>query len=197
MHVPISLLEPGDWPALGRFDNEFVTLVNPCAVKGIYDFPGAGRCVPRDGVSPAVPTWGTNRRTARRCGARPNVTLLDPVDDIDLLLARTRVLLVPSLWAEARSRIVLEAMLRGVPVMASRRGRHSGGQDGRAVPAAGQPDREVPAAAGRADGAGGRSAAAGHRPVARGAGAAARGPRALRGDLAAIARARRWRMPRT
>ena len=33
--------------------------------------------------------------------------------------ARTRVLLVPSLWAEARSRIVVEAMLRGVPVVAS------------------------------------------------------------------------------
>jgi surfactin synthase thioesterase subunit len=46
------------------------------------------------------------------------VRLLDPVDDIGLLLARTRVLLVPSLWAEARSRIVVEAMLRGVPVMA-------------------------------------------------------------------------------
>src|ERR1019366_9392580 len=51
--------------------------------------------------------------------ARPNVRLLAPVDEIDLLLARTRVLLVPSLWAEARSRIVLEALLRGVPVMAA------------------------------------------------------------------------------
>ena len=41
------------------------------------------------------------------------------MDDIGLLFARTRVLLAPSLWAEARSRIVVEAMLRGVPVMAS------------------------------------------------------------------------------
>jgi medium-chain acyl-[acyl-carrier-protein] hydrolase len=41
------------------------------------------------------------------------------VDDIDNLLRRTRVLLAPSLWAEARSRIVVEAMLRGVPVMAA------------------------------------------------------------------------------
>src|SRR5205085_4131160 len=49
----------------------------------------------------------------------PNIHVLDPVDDIDMLLARTRVLLVPSLWAEARSRAVLEAMLRGVPVIAS------------------------------------------------------------------------------
>jgi medium-chain acyl-[acyl-carrier-protein] hydrolase len=45
--------------------------------------------------------------------------LLDPVDDIDVLMRRTRVLLVPSLWAEARSRIVLEAMHRAVPVMAA------------------------------------------------------------------------------
>ena len=45
--------------------------------------------------------------------------LLAPVDDINQLLDRTRVLLVPSLWAEARSRIILEAMLRGVPVMAA------------------------------------------------------------------------------
>ena len=52
-------------------------------------------------------------------GAHANVRILDPVDDINLLLRRTKVLLVPSLWAEARSRIVLEAMLRGVPVIAS------------------------------------------------------------------------------
>jgi hypothetical protein len=41
------------------------------------------------------------------------------VDNVDDILRRTRVLLVPSLWAEARSRIVVEAMLRGVPVIAS------------------------------------------------------------------------------
>ena len=41
------------------------------------------------------------------------------MDNVDDILRRTRVLLVPSLWAEARSRIVVEAMLRGVPVMAS------------------------------------------------------------------------------
>src|SRR5260370_24742142 len=34
-HVPISLLEPGPYNQLGRFDNKFVTLVNPCALKWI------------------------------------------------------------------------------------------------------------------------------------------------------------------
>ncbi len=47
------------------------------------------------------------------------MTLLDPVDNVDDILRRTRVLLVPSLWAEARSRMVVESMLRGVPVIAS------------------------------------------------------------------------------
>src|SRR5207247_5128520 len=67
----------------------------------------------------AVPTWGTNAADLAALRERLNVTVLDPVDNIDDLLRRTRVLLVPSLWAEARSRIVVEAMARGIPVLAS------------------------------------------------------------------------------
>jgi surfactin synthase thioesterase subunit len=117
-HVPISLMGPGGWPALGRFDNEFVTMVNPCAVKGIAIFLALADAFPNAAFA-AVPLWGTNQRDRAALAERPNVRLLDPVDDIDLLLARTRVLLTPSLWAEARSRMVVEAMLRGVPVIAS------------------------------------------------------------------------------
>jgi surfactin synthase thioesterase subunit/glycosyltransferase involved in cell wall biosynthesis len=118
VHVPISLMEAEDWPELGRFENEFVTMVNPCAVKGIDIFLALADAFPELTFA-AVPTWGTNARDRAALAARPNVELLDPVDDINLLLRRTRVLLVPSVWAEARSRIVLEAMLRGIPVMAS------------------------------------------------------------------------------
>lgn len=121
VHVPISLVEPEDWPELGRFGNEFVTMVNPCAVKGIDIFLALADAFP-ELMFAAVPTWGTTARDRAALEARPNVELLDPVDDINLLLRRTRVLLVPSVWAEARSRIVLEAMLRGVPVMASKVG---------------------------------------------------------------------------
>jgi surfactin synthase thioesterase subunit/glycosyltransferase involved in cell wall biosynthesis len=118
VHVPISLMEPEEWPALGSFDNEFVTIGNPCAVKGIDIFLGLADAFP-DTRFAAVPTWGTNEHDRAALRVRPNVTLLDPVDDMNDLFRRTRVLLVPSLWAEARSRIVLEAMLRGVPVMAA------------------------------------------------------------------------------
>jgi surfactin synthase thioesterase subunit/glycosyltransferase involved in cell wall biosynthesis len=119
VHVPISLMEPGpEPPALGRFENEFVTMANPCSVKGIDIFVAMADAFPAVSFA-AVPTWGTTERDRVALVARPNVRLLDPVDDIDVLLARTRVLLVPSLWAEARSRIIVEAMLRGVPVIAA------------------------------------------------------------------------------
>jgi surfactin synthase thioesterase subunit len=99
IHVPISLLEPVQVQQIGRFDNPYVVMVNPCAVKGIAIFLALARRAPQLQFA-AVPTWGTSARDLAALRLQPNV-------------------LVPSLWAEARSRVVLEAMLRGVPVMAS------------------------------------------------------------------------------
>jgi surfactin synthase thioesterase subunit len=118
VHVPISLLEPGPYEPLGRFENEFVTLVNPCAVKGISIFLALAERMPFVPFA-AVPLWGTNEADRHALEKHLNISALPPVDQITTLLARTRVLLVPSLWAEARSRIIVEAMLHGVPVMAS------------------------------------------------------------------------------
>jgi surfactin synthase thioesterase subunit/glycosyltransferase involved in cell wall biosynthesis len=119
IHVPISLLEPGsEFPLLGRFDNEFVSMVNPCAVKGISIFLELARRMP-DLRFAAIPTWGTTPEELEQLRSVPNITLLPRVDNIDDLLRRSRVVLVPSVWAEARSRIVLEAMSRGIPVVAS------------------------------------------------------------------------------
>ena len=118
VHVPISLLEGSEFPAVGRFDNRFVTMVNPCAVKGISIFQALGERMPHVEFA-AVPTWGTTAADLATLRAIRNVTILRPVDDIDEVMRETRVALVPSLWAEARSRIILEAMARGIPVMAS------------------------------------------------------------------------------
>ena len=118
VHVPISLMEPRAWPDLGRFDNKFVVMVNPCAVKGIGVFLALADALPRVAFA-AVAGWGTNAADREALASRPNIQLLDPVDDICGLLANARVLLAPSLWAEARSRVVVEAMLAGVPVMAA------------------------------------------------------------------------------
>ena len=119
--LPISFMGPGPFPELGEFSNEFVTLANPCVVKGIDIFVGMADALPHLKFA-AVPTWGTNESDFAKLRARTNIEILDPVEDIDRILSRTRVLLVPSVWAEARSRMVMEAMLRGVPVIASNTG---------------------------------------------------------------------------
>ena len=118
IHVPISLLESHEAPQLGRFDNPYVVMVNPCAVKGISIFLALAESAPHLEFA-AVPTWGTSAGDLAALRRFTNVTVIDPVDNLDDLFRQTRVVLAPSLWAEARSRVVLEAMLRGVPVVAS------------------------------------------------------------------------------
>jgi glycosyltransferase involved in cell wall biosynthesis len=51
-----------------------------------------------------------------------NVNLVGPYEDMKPVYADTRLLLVPSLWNEAFGRVAVEAMLNGIPVIASNRG---------------------------------------------------------------------------
>jgi glycosyltransferase involved in cell wall biosynthesis len=48
-----------------------------------------------------------------------NVHILEPVDDMNKIYSITKIMIVPSLWAEAKSRTIVEAMLHGIPVLAS------------------------------------------------------------------------------
>lgn len=116
IHFPVY--GSGPFPYLGSFENEFVTLVNPSAIKGIDILLELARRLPSIKFA-AVPTWATNNSDREALAALPNITFLDPVDDIDEIFARTRVLLTPSMCNEAFCNIVIEAMLRGIPVMAS------------------------------------------------------------------------------
>jgi surfactin synthase thioesterase subunit/glycosyltransferase involved in cell wall biosynthesis len=121
IHVPIAPAEPGPHPQVGSFDNPFVTMVNPCAVKGIRIFIELAKASPELAFA-GVPTWGTTPEDLALMREASNVTVVQKVDNINDLLKQSRVLLAPSVWAEARSRIVVEAMLAGVPVMASNLG---------------------------------------------------------------------------
>jgi glycosyltransferase involved in cell wall biosynthesis len=118
VHLPIQMIGDGEWPVLGHAENPFVMMVNPCALKGLPIFLGLADAFPDDAFL-AVVGWGTTRRDRDELHARPNIQVMEPVDDIRDILRQTRVTLVPSLWAEARARIVLESMLCGVPVLAS------------------------------------------------------------------------------
>ncbi|HZI16963.1 MAG TPA: thioesterase domain-containing protein [Pyrinomonadaceae bacterium] len=105
-------------PRRASFERGFVTLINPCAYKGISIFLELARSMPETDFA-AVPTWGTTDEDRSALGRLPNVRLLNPSERIDEIFALTRVLLVPSLGGEAFGQIVVEAMLRGIPVLAS------------------------------------------------------------------------------
>lgn len=116
IHPPIY--GRGPFERYGSFDNGLITMVNPCAVKGISIFLALARRFPEYSFG-ALPGWGTTAADRRALHALPNVTLLANVRNIEQVLSKTRVLLMPSLWYEGFGLSVTEAMLRGIPVIAS------------------------------------------------------------------------------
>jgi glycosyltransferase involved in cell wall biosynthesis len=110
----------GDAPfsKLGHFSNAFITMVNPCPWKGSSIFIALARRRPEWSFA-AVPTWGATDDLLASLGELPNVTLLKESRSIEPILSQTRVLLAPSLCQEAFGLVSPEAMLRGIPVVAS------------------------------------------------------------------------------
>jgi glycosyltransferase involved in cell wall biosynthesis len=96
-------------------------MVNPCSYKGISIFTAVALSLPAERFA-AVPTWGTSAEDRMALTQIPNVMMLKSSPNIDDIFARTKVLLVPSLWGEAFGQIVVEAMLRSIPVLASNAG---------------------------------------------------------------------------
>ena len=107
-------------------DGAMVTMVNPVAVKGV-DLaleiaalcPGIPFCLVRG--------WPLGLRGAaalnRRVRLLPNVELRGSAADMRTVYRDTRLLLVPSQWEdETWGRVVSEAQISGIPVIASNRG---------------------------------------------------------------------------
>jgi amino acid adenylation domain-containing protein len=108
----------GPFPNLGRFDEGTVTIINPSSLKGISLFLELAQRLPHVAFA-AVPTWATSAEDLQALRALPNVAVWEPVERVELIYQRSRVLLSPSLWGEALGQVVVEAMLRGIPVLAS------------------------------------------------------------------------------
>jgi glycosyltransferase involved in cell wall biosynthesis len=117
-YVSLPVFGSGPFPARGRHDRGSVTLINPCVEKGLPIFLELAASHPSVEFA-AVPTWGADAAVRSALAAVPNVAILEPADDIGPILERTRILLAPSLWPESFGYVVIEAMLRGIPVLAS------------------------------------------------------------------------------
>ncbi|MBZ5724669.1 MAG: glycosyltransferase family 4 protein [Acidobacteriia bacterium] len=116
IHPPIY--GPGPFPLYDNFERGVIAMINPCAVKGISIFLRVAERL-REVPFGVVPGWGTTAEDRGALERLPNVRFLPNARSIDEVLAQTRVLLMPSLWYEGFGLIVMEAMLRGVPVVAS------------------------------------------------------------------------------
>ncbi len=108
----------GPFANYANFDAGLIAMINPCAVKGLSIFLDLAERLPALQFG-AVPGWGTTTEDRRELARLPNVRLLPNPPFIDDILRNSRVLLMPSLWYEGFGLIVMESMLRGIPVVSS------------------------------------------------------------------------------
>jgi len=102
-----------------------VLFVNPTPIKGVeIMFALAVAC-------PDIPflvseSWGLDPNWRAHCIDRaallPNIEWSGATRDMRPVYARSRTLLMPSLWEEAYGRTVVEAQINAIPVVASNRG---------------------------------------------------------------------------
>jgi glycosyltransferase involved in cell wall biosynthesis len=97
---------------------QMVLMINPCVVKGIEIFAHVAARMP-DLHFGALVGWGTTAADRALLAKHPNIEVLETVRRIDEVLKRARMLMMPSIWYEGFGLIVMEAMLRGLPVIAS------------------------------------------------------------------------------
>ena len=117
VHYP-DVFGKGPFPDLGGYDNPYITMINPCPWKGSSILIKLARRRP-DLAFAAVPTWGATPPLVAELKAAPNITVLEETPRIDEIYAKTKVLLAPSMCQEAFGLVSPEALLRGIPVVAS------------------------------------------------------------------------------
>src|SRR5215212_610680 len=108
----------GPFTHFNNFDSGYVMMVNPCAYKGISIFLSLAQKLPQVRFA-AIPSWGTSAEDRAALERLPNVTMIQPSRELDDIFKQTKVLLVPSVWGEGFGQIAVDAMLRGIPVLAS------------------------------------------------------------------------------
>lgn len=102
-----------------------VLFVNPVPIKGVeLMFALAAHCpdipflvLESWTIDPAWRDW-----CRRRAQALGNIEWMEPVDDMRPVYARSRLLLMPSVWEESFGRTAVEAQINGMPVLAGNRG---------------------------------------------------------------------------
>ncbi len=98
---------------------KYVTLINASNYKGLPIFIALAKKFPEVEFM-AVTTWGSmEKHQYQELESLPNVKIQEPLMPVDPIYNMTKILLVPSLWDEAFGMVIVEAMLRAIPVLGS------------------------------------------------------------------------------
>jgi len=117
-YLPFPVFGEPPFENIAQFNRGCIGMINPCAIKGIDIFIQLAKVFPHLGFL-AVPTWGANAEDIRRLEQLDNMRVLPPQDNIENILKHLNILIVPSLIQETFGYVTVEAMLRGIPVLAS------------------------------------------------------------------------------
>ncbi|ORX92131.1 UDP-Glycosyltransferase/glycogen phosphorylase [Basidiobolus meristosporus CBS 931.73] len=124
-HFPLhpSRFDVANAPKYANFDNPEarVLAINPGTLKGFSIFYPLAVAMP-DTKFLAVRSWDVSEYQASQLADLPNVELLAPMPTLEPVWQRTKILVVPSIWLETFGNVVVEAMLRGIPVVCSNAG---------------------------------------------------------------------------
>lgn len=149
------IIDPEQFQAK-TFKARYITIINPLKVKGGDIFKEIAKSLPNKEFL-AVKGWthlkdkeGENwdmKKMQEMADAfkdlphipeevdfsdQKNIKVVGPFENMKAIYGQTKILVVPSLWEETFGRVVVEAMLNGIPVIASNKGNlsHTVGEGG-------------------------------------------------------------------
>lgn len=108
---------------------DFITFINPSFEKGVSVFMPLAKLAAE--ICPEVKflvvqsrgRWGNALEVLKfKAEDFPNVMVIGHQTDMRPIYASTRALLLPSLWHESGARVIAEAQLNGIPILASNTG---------------------------------------------------------------------------
>ncbi|KAF4415915.1 glycosyltransferase family 4 [Fusarium acutatum] len=124
VHHPWTYLAGKDHAIPDRvfnWDKKFVGMINPCRVKGSSILVDMARKCPQLEFLTYM-SWGADDATVKEMEDLSNMTVRPCCAVENDLWRDIKVLVAPSLWCEAWGMVVVEAHLRGIPVVSSNAG---------------------------------------------------------------------------
>ncbi len=125
--IPVGkFINPAESVAKTPRQPEFITFINPSFEKGVSVFMPLAKLAARECpelrflVVESRGRWATALQVLKFSPSDfPNVKVVGHQLDMRPVYASTRALLVPSLWHESGARVIAEAHVNGIPVLAS------------------------------------------------------------------------------